>query len=53
MRINFGELHISEISKQKINDCLNRNWVTEGKYTKEFEDIVYIADKLKEFERNV
>lgn len=38
MRINFGELHIGESSKARINDCIERNWVTEGIYTKAFEN---------------
>lgn len=38
MRINFGELIIGDLAKEKIKRALEKNWVTEGENTKEFEN---------------
>jgi len=38
MRINFGDLIIGDIAKDRINKALDKNWVTEGKNVKEFEE---------------
>jgi len=38
MRINFGDLKIGDISKNRIKKALEKNWVTEGENVKEFED---------------
>ena len=37
-KIEFGELHINDISKRHIQDCLDSNWVTMGNKTKLFEE---------------
>ena len=38
MRINFGDLIIGDIAKDKIQKALKKNWVTEGENVKEFEE---------------
>ena len=38
MRINFGDLKIGDIAKDRINKALEKNWVTEGENVKEFEE---------------
>jgi dTDP-4-amino-4,6-dideoxygalactose transaminase len=38
MRINFGDLIIGDIAKDRIKKALDKNWVTEGKNVKEFQD---------------
>ena len=38
MRINFGDLFIGEVAKEKINAALEKNWVTQGANVKEFEE---------------
>jgi len=37
MRINFGDLFIGDIAKDKIKKSLDKNWVTQGENVKEFE----------------
>jgi dTDP-4-amino-4,6-dideoxygalactose transaminase len=37
MRINFGDLVIGEIARDRINKAIDKNWVTEGENVKEFE----------------
>lgn len=37
MRINFGDLFINDLARDRINKALNKNWVTEGENVKEFE----------------
>lgn len=36
-RINFGELRIGELAKQRIKKAVDNSWVTEGENVKEFE----------------
>lgn len=38
MRINFGDLKIGDIAKDRIKKALDKNWVTEGANVKEFEE---------------
>lgn len=38
MRVNFGDLVIGEIAKDRIKKALDKNWVTEGDNVKEFEE---------------
>jgi len=38
MRIKFGDLIIGDIAKDRIKRALDKNWVTEGKNVKEFEE---------------
>ena len=38
MRINFGDLFIGEIAKEKIQRSIDKNWVTQGENVKEFEE---------------
>jgi len=38
MRINFGDIIIGDIAKDRINKTLDKNWVTEGENVKEFEE---------------
>jgi len=38
MRINFGDLFIGEVAKNRINKALEKNWVTQGENVKEFEE---------------
>lgn len=37
-RINFGELRIGELAKQRIQKAVDKSWVSEGENVKEFED---------------
>ncbi len=37
MRIAFGELRIGEIARQRIQSCLEKNWVSEGENVRDFE----------------
>ncbi|RLF34687.1 MAG: DegT/DnrJ/EryC1/StrS family aminotransferase [Thermoplasmata archaeon] len=37
MRINFGDLVIGDIARDRIKKALDKNWVTEGKNVEEFE----------------
>lgn len=36
MRINFGDLVIGDIAKDRIKKALDKNWVTEGGNVREF-----------------
>jgi len=38
MRINFGDLVIGDIARDRIKKALDKNWVTEGANVKEFEE---------------
>jgi dTDP-4-amino-4,6-dideoxygalactose transaminase len=38
MRVNFGELKIGKIAKDRIKNAVDSNWVTQGKNVKEFEE---------------
>lgn len=38
MRINFGDLVIGDIAKDRIKKALDKNWVTEGGNVREFEE---------------
>jgi dTDP-4-amino-4,6-dideoxygalactose transaminase len=38
MRINFGDLKIGDIAKNRIKKAIDKNWVTEGENVKEFEE---------------
>lgn len=38
MRINFGDLVIGDVAKDRIKKALDKNWVTEGTNVKEFEE---------------
>lgn len=38
MRINFGDLYIGDVAKDRINKALDKNWVTQGVNVKEFEE---------------
>jgi len=38
MRINFGDLTIGDIAKDRIKKAIDKNWVTQGENVKEFED---------------
>ena len=38
MRINFGDLIIGDIAKDRIKKAIDKNWVTEGDNVKEFEE---------------
>jgi len=38
MRINFGDLVIGDIAKDRIKKSLDKNWVTEAENVKEFEE---------------
>jgi dTDP-4-amino-4,6-dideoxygalactose transaminase len=38
MRINFGDLVIGDIARNRIKKALDKNWVTEGANVKEFEE---------------
>jgi len=38
MRINFGDIIIGDIAKDKIKKALDKNWVTEGENVREFEE---------------
>ena len=37
MRISFGELRVGEIARQRIQACLEKNWVSEGENVRDFE----------------
>ena len=37
MRIKFGDVRIGEVARKHINECLDNNWITEGKKVAEFE----------------
>jgi len=37
MRINFGDLIIGDITKNRIKKAIDKNWVTEGENVREFE----------------
>lgn len=37
MRINFGDLFIGDLARNRIKKALDKNWVTEGENVKEFE----------------
>ena len=39
MRINFGDLFIGDVAKDKIKKSLDKNWVTQGENVKEFEEL--------------
>jgi len=39
MRIDFGDLKIGDIAREKINESLDKNWVTQGKNVEEFEKL--------------
>lgn len=43
-KIPFGELRLGAIAKANLSDCINRNWVSQGKFVKEFEE--KFADKF-------
>jgi len=36
-RINFGELRIGDVAKQKIQKAVDNCWISEGENVKEFE----------------
>ena len=38
MRINFGDLKIGDVAKEKIQKALDKHWVTEGENVKEFQE---------------
>ena len=38
MRINFGDLIIGDIAKDRIQKAIDKNWVTQGANVKEFEE---------------
>ena len=38
MRVNFGDLIIGELAKDRIKKALDKNWVTQGENVKEFEE---------------
>ena len=38
MRVNFGDLVIGDIAKDRIHKALDKNWVTEGANVREFEE---------------
>ena len=38
MRINFGDLFIGDVAKDRIKKALDKNWVTQGENVKEFEE---------------
>ena len=38
MRINFGDLVIGDVAKDRIKKALDKNWITEGTNVKEFEE---------------
>ena len=38
MKINFGDLIIGDIAKDRINKAINKNWVSEGDNVREFEE---------------
>ena len=38
MRVTFGELRIGEIARQRIQTCLEKNWVSEGQNVQDFEE---------------
>ena len=38
MRINFGDLYIGDIAKDRIKKAVDKNWVTQGENVKEFEE---------------
>ena len=42
MRINFGELVIGDIAKERLKRAIDKSWISEGGNVKEFEE------KLKE-----
>ena len=37
-KIEFGELHISDLGKKHLQDCIDTNWVTMGPKVKQFEE---------------
>ena len=37
MKINFGEIKIGHIARNRINKALDDNWISEGENTREFE----------------
>lgn len=37
-KIEFGEIRVGEIARQHIQDCLDKNWVTEGEKVRLFEE---------------
>jgi dTDP-4-amino-4,6-dideoxygalactose transaminase len=37
-RINFGELRIGDLAKQRIKKAIDKCWISEGENVKEFED---------------
>ena len=39
MRINFGDLKIGDIAKDRIQKAIDKNWVTEGNNVREFESL--------------
>jgi dTDP-4-amino-4,6-dideoxygalactose transaminase len=38
IKINFGDLVIGDLARDRINKALDKNWVTEGDNVKEFEE---------------
>lgn len=38
IKINFGDLVIGDLARDRINKALDKNWVTEGNNVKEFEE---------------
>jgi dTDP-4-amino-4,6-dideoxygalactose transaminase len=38
MKINFGDLVVGDLAREKIKKALDKNWVTEGDNVKEFEE---------------
>jgi len=38
MRVNFGDLFIGDLAKDRIKKALDKNWVTQGANVKEFEE---------------
>lgn len=38
IKINFGDLVIGDVARERINRALDKNWVTEGDNVKEFEE---------------
>jgi len=39
MRINFSEFQINDIATEKIQNAIDKDWITEGENTKEFEQL--------------
>jgi len=39
MRINFGDLFIGEVAKNRLKKAIDKNWVTQGENVEEFEEL--------------